>query len=211
MRSTWTLFAASELTWERAAGPVKVRMDTAMPYDGRGQPDLRLRPAGIRAKNSHPALGGWDGNHVTSTASRSRPGAAPAPMSPCKNAGRAATRVEFTLPFAWKLTRYEGAEQVEGCERYAYEYGPLLMAFKGQLDTDSHITIRQTAGDLPAALLPAGQPLHFALSGQPEIELVPYLEITPGDELYLLPVVCRVGEKIHHRVAEKQRNAGSFS
>ena len=36
--------------------------------------------------------------------------------------------IEFELKFKWSLTKYSGVEQVDHFERYALEYGPVLMA-----------------------------------------------------------------------------------
>lgn len=172
------LFAASEFEWQRSGGLVKVAMQTSMPYDNQvsltfdcaaQEFDLKIRiprwaeGAVDVALNGQVMATGQPGSYVT-----------------LHNYWKQGDVVSFTLPFAWKLTQYEGAEQVDGYERWAFEYGPLLMAVKGKLDENGRLVLAGKAEALSAKLQPNGQPLHFDLAGQPGFEMVPYLEIKPG-------------------------------
>ena len=42
--------------------------------------------------------------------------------------------VAFALPMTFKLTRYTGMDKIPGHERYALEYGPILLAIEGSDD-----------------------------------------------------------------------------
>jgi uncharacterized protein len=186
------LFAASEFGWERDGGLVKVSLNTEMPYDGkvslafdcaRGAPqvfDLKIRiPRWVDGVvevflNGALAASGTAGSYVT--------------LGNCWKSG---DTVSFTLPFAWKLTRYDGAEQVDGYERYAYEYGPLLMAFRGELDANKHILVEQEPDQLPVTAQPNGRPLHFDIPGHANLELIPYLEIEPGMSFTCFPLFIK--------------------
>jgi len=108
-----------------------------------------------------------------------------------KNIWKKGDVVAFTLPFAWKQTQYEGVEQVEGYDRYAFEYGPLLMAIKGNLDTHNQIIIKSAPSSLTSHRKTSGQPLHFDVEGQPGLEVVPYLEIKPGMTFTCFPLFAR--------------------
>lgn len=88
--------------------------------------------------------------------------------------------VSFTLPAGFRLTHYTGMDQIEGKQRYALEYGPILLAIDGSDSADlraggdpSHHFIRQ--------LKPIdGQPLHFAIDNNPGHHYAPYYAIKTG-------------------------------
>lgn len=172
------MFAASELAWQRQGGVVNVTMETEMPYDGSVKLTFDCAPQEFALKIriprwvSSPVKIYHNGNLVAS--------GEPGSYITLKNIWKKGDCVSFTFSFAWKLTKYEGAEQIEGYDRYAYEYGPLLMAFRGELDADRHIILKQPSGEITSTLVPNGKPGHFMLKDQPEIEMVPYLEIKPG-------------------------------
>ena len=87
--------------------------------------------------------------------------------------------VAFTLPAEFRMTRYTGLDKIEGHERYALEYGPILMAVAGPLDKDTCVTIPHDPKDLAKWLVPkADQPLHFAIEGDAVHEILPYWQIT---------------------------------
>jgi hypothetical protein len=85
--------------------------------------------------------------------------------------------VAFTLPMDFKLTKYEGAEQFDQ-ERYALEYGPILMAVVGPMDEQKGAQLALATQEIVKHLKPkAGQPLHFAIEGSP-CEYIPYWQVT---------------------------------
>lgn len=180
------LFAASEFGWERDEGLVKISMNTNMPYDGQVTLTIDCVPQEFNLKIRIPRwVEGTVNVMLNGAAVASGAAGSYVTVQKCWKAG---DRVNFDLPFAWKLTQYEGAEQIDGYNRHAYEYGPLLMAVKGELDEEKHILIQQAASSLPLALQPNGQPLHFAIPGQPDLEMVPYLEIEPGMTFTCFPL-----------------------
>jgi DUF1680 family protein len=83
--------------------------------------------------------------------------------------------VSFALPMDFRLTRYEGTDKIAGHDRYALEYGPILMALAGPLDQNTAATILQDPAGVKTWLKPkAGQPLLFTIDGNPEHEYMPY-------------------------------------
>jgi len=85
--------------------------------------------------------------------------------------------IHFTLPMRFKLTRYEGLDQIEGHHRYSLEYGPVLMALIG-----SDSATLQASGAKPEAILSRLQqdpfhPLHFNIDGHPQFKYVPYWQV----------------------------------
>jgi DUF1680 family protein len=85
--------------------------------------------------------------------------------------------VAFTLPTGFRLTRYTGMDQIEGHERYALEFGPILLAVVGTDDARLH-TLGGPAQSLTGQLKAVpGEPLHFAVEGNAEHRYVPYYAI----------------------------------
>ena len=86
--------------------------------------------------------------------------------------------VTFTLPIAFRLTRYTGADQTEGAPRYGLEYGPILMAVIGSPDTVLQVKDGKYAEDLLAQItVKPGAPLHFRIAHNPDVELMPYWQV----------------------------------
>jgi DUF1680 family protein len=87
--------------------------------------------------------------------------------------------ISFVLPVNFRLTQYLGLERVPGQERYALEYGPILLALVGPMDEKEGTRIASRPEDLVKQLKPkVGQPLHFSIDGDAEHEYMPYWEVT---------------------------------
>jgi len=82
--------------------------------------------------------------------------------------------VTFTLPMAFRATRYTGVHQIQNHNRYALEYGPILLAAAGPLDDWLRIRIIQSP-ESPGDWLKAkpDQPLHFTVKDHPDCEFMP--------------------------------------
>ena len=65
------------------------------------------------------------------------------------------------------LTRYTGEEKDPGYDRYALEYGPVLMAYVNLKDQNEKIVLPVNPEKLIKSLKPvAGKPLHFTVRWQ---------------------------------------------
>jgi hypothetical protein len=90
----------------------------------------------------------------------------------------------------FKLTRYTGVDQIAGHERYALEYGPILLAILGSSDAKVVVRGGQRQEDLLKQLKPQpGQPLHFVLEGDAAHEYAPYWEVPYKAAFTCYPVV----------------------
>jgi hypothetical protein len=78
----------------------------------------------------------------------------------------------------FKLTRYTGADQIAGHQRYALEYGPILMAAVGRPDAVLQVKGGKYPEDLIGQIRPKpGEPLHFSVEHNPDTEYVPYWQM----------------------------------
>jgi hypothetical protein len=68
-------------------------------------------------------------------------------------------------------------DQVEGHERYALEYGPILLAIVGTDEARLRISGTSAQGLMSQLRAVSGQPLHFAINGNSEHRYVPYYAI----------------------------------
>lgn len=180
------LFAASEFVWERECGTVHVAMHTEMPFDSRVSLVFDCDPQDFNLNIRIPRWVAGDVG-VLLNGQRVATGQSGSYLT-IPGHWKKEDTIYFDLPFAWKTTRYEGAEQVEGFDRYAYEYGPLLMAFKGTLNEHGHIHLDCEQGDLPGLLHPSDCPLHFSVQDHPGIRVLPYLEIKPDTAFTCFPL-----------------------
>lgn len=75
-----------------------------------------------------------------------------------------------------RVTRYRGADQIAGKERYSIEYGPLLMAVVGT--AQAHLEHGSNPAQFAEQLGPVqGAPLHFSIHGHDGLTLMPYWQI----------------------------------
>src|SRR6185437_10476685 len=86
--------------------------------------------------------------------------------------------VRFSLPMELRLTRYTGLDKIEGHERFALEYGPVLLALIG---SDSAALRVQNSGryeDIVRQITrDPYRPLHFSIDGHPEYSYIPYWQV----------------------------------
>jgi hypothetical protein len=72
-----------------------------------------------------------------------------------------------------------GLDQVPGHQRFALEYGPILMAAVGPPDAVLKVQNGQHYEDLLTQLKPQpSQPLHFTVEHNPGIKYMPYWQVT---------------------------------
>jgi len=86
--------------------------------------------------------------------------------------------VQFTLPIQLKLTRYAGLDKIEGHERYALEYGPILLALIGSDNAVLSVPGGKRAEDLLDRITQDPyRPLHFSIEGHPQFSYIPYWQV----------------------------------
>jgi len=178
------LFAASNIAWSPAEQPIELTMATEFPL----RPNVELRlaaarpvPAKIRVRVPCWAAARMPIRVNGATVAIGRAGTYVALDRTWKDGDT----ISFTLPMDFRLTAYTGQERVAGQERFALEYGPILLALVGEVDAKGEARIPIAEADLTHFLQPKpGQLLHFAIAGHPQYEYMPYWEI--GDQ----PFTC---------------------
>lgn len=194
------LFESSSIAWSQAGAQLRLEMHTDFPRD----PKVRLSmhassptSARIRIRVPSWAAGVMDIEVNRAHAGTGRPGSYHA----IDRVWSDRDEITFTLPMAFKLTKYTGIDQIQGRERFALEYGPLLMAAVGA--ADAKLTVRRASS--PQELLArlqstADRQLSFTLSdpmtrvmadvaGESEIEFRPYFSVLTEESFSCFPVV----------------------
>ncbi|MDR3244955.1 MAG: glycoside hydrolase family 127 protein, partial [Prevotellaceae bacterium] len=92
--------------------------------------------------------------------------------------------ISFTLPMGLHLNRYTGVNKVEGAERYAAEYGPVLLAVIGSEKTPAHIKIDPSK---PQNYLKQTESLKFNVTDS--LSFVPYWQVPEQQKFTIYPVV----------------------
>ena len=165
------LFAASTITWRHAGKGVTVTTSTGFPMDG--NMELRFAAVSPVTMKVRIRMPGWLESGVGIFVNGAplltgRPGT----FASLDRTWVDGDRVSFELPMRFRLTRYSGVDRDETQERYALEYGPVLMALLGatRLDIASEMLIRSLA---PIS----GSPLRFGIAGYPDCAYVPYWQV----------------------------------
>jgi DUF1680 family protein len=171
------LFVASRIAWSCGGQTVKLAMATGFPL--RPEVELHLstpRPVRARIRVRVPS---WAAGRMPIRVN----GATVATGSAGSYAALDRTwkegdTISFALPMDFRLTAYTGQERTVGQERFALEYGPILLALVGEVDEQGGARIPITEADLARFLQPKpGQPLHFTIAGDARHEYMPYWEV----------------------------------
>lgn len=167
------LYADSEAT----LGDAEIALESGMPYTGHVQLTVRKAP---RPLTLHLRIPRWCDGPVTIQGQTGQPGTYL--VLPGITEG---TILTFDFPFKWRSTLYTGAEEIPGKERWALEYGPLLLAAGGR----DGVTVEMDPEN-PAAWLERISPTRFRLRGSACQEYLVYMDID-DEPLTVYPVVNR--------------------
>jgi DUF1680 family protein len=171
------LYEASTIRWPCPDGEMTLALSGEFPFrpdislkvtsQGRTKAKIRIRVPSWAARpmpihvNGTPVVTGQPGSYVT--------------LDRDWSTGDAIT---FTLPMEFRLTRYTGADKIEGHERFALEYGPVLLALTGS----GCAVLRVTGGTEYTDILKQlkadpDRPLSFHVDGHPECVYIPYWRV----------------------------------
>ena len=167
------LYAASEIEWQNEGGPVHIELKTDMPNDDKVE--IAVNPEIAHEFTVYLRIPAWTKQDVDVSINGTIAGrASSGSYFEARRVWKKGDTINFTLPFAFRLTKYVGAEETDNSDRYAYEYGPLLMAFKGELNAYGHIRIEQNPLQYQSWLTPGDAPLTFNIKNADNVKLVPY-------------------------------------
>ncbi len=182
------LYEASSVRWKGAGGEmtltlsgkfpaspdVALKVECAKPAEAKIRvrvPEWAARTMGVRVNGSEVASG-KPGSYVVLERRWSN-----------------GDTITFTLPMELRLTRYTGLDKVEGHERFALEYGPVLMALVGSDNAVLKVKGGKQHSDiLKQVKADPDRPLVFHVDGHPEFRYIPYWKVV-GETFTCFPVV----------------------
>lgn len=110
--------------------------------------------------------------------------------------------ITFSLPMEMQAVKYSGNSQIEGHVRYGILYGPVFMALCGpsnpacvQPGGEAVARLEMTPSELMSRLRQeSGQDtLTFALQGEDQYQLKPYISVRDAEEFTCFPVLMDEG------------------
>ncbi len=171
------LFAPSTIKYSTENGDMSLKMITDFPYEGKVR--LVVALAGptasvIRIRVPSWAAGDMSVNVNGKRSVRGKPGTYVNISRLWKNNDE----ITFTVPMNFRMTKYTGEEQDLVFDRYALEYGPVLLAYVSLHDSKENILLPVSPARLIKSLRPVpGKPLHYTIDGNADFEYMPYFEV----------------------------------
>jgi len=187
------IYAASTIKWTFAGVNIGLVTDTQFPYNNdvkitiqTSKPvlfDLALRiPSWVAASSVNVTKNG-------KTISYGKPGTYLHVLDTWNNGDI----ITFTIPASFRVTPYTGLTKIQSYPRFAFEYGPILLAGTGPWDaaTDCLVIHGFDAMNPSAWLVPKpGKNLHFTVKNDTRFEYLPYFEIQ--QELFTVyPIIVK--------------------
>jgi uncharacterized protein len=180
------IYANSEITWSHAGQDVTLKTETDQPTGGRVE--ITVQPSSPVEMNLRFRIPGWAASPVEVLVNgeaciTGEPGS----YVSVNRSWNAGDRVSFELPMSFRVTKYEGFEDapkkgMRRFDRYAYEFGPLLMAVTGPANFGGRYTLISQDPDNPSSWMKpvSSESGHFTIPGMPCHRVVPYHEIEEG-------------------------------
>ncbi|MBS1801895.1 MAG: glycoside hydrolase family 127 protein [Acidobacteria bacterium] len=171
------MFASSTIRWTQRDSQeneeLKLSMKTIFPHDSNVQLDIDVsspRRSVIRVRTPSWATAEMPIRVNGEVAGTGKPGS----YVLLDRTWKSGDSISFTLPMGFRLTRYTGMDKIAGSERYALEYGPILLAVANS--DEARLNVSGTSVDSFKKQLKAipDQPLCFNIEGNPDHRYEPY-------------------------------------
>ncbi|MCL4401959.1 MAG: glycoside hydrolase family 127 protein [Acidobacteria bacterium] len=167
------LFEASSIRWKQGGQALSAKMTTRFPFQPKVELKLSMEQqtrSRIRVRVPAWASGPMPIRINGTLAATGKPGS----YAVLERTWSDGDMISFTLPMAFRLTRYAGTDKLVSAAHYALEYGPILMALTGDVDDKGVARVPHRPEDLLGSLKPGEKPLHFRIAGDDRHEYMPY-------------------------------------
>jgi DUF1680 family protein len=171
------LFAPSTIRFTTLVGKMSLKMVTLFPYDNKVQLFVNVdKPFNSKIRIRIPS---WAAHDMSLTVNGKQVVTGkPGTYATLNRQWETGDIISFTLPMDFKMTKYTGEECDPKHERYALEYGPILMAYVSMDGQKENLTLPINAEKLIKSLRKVpGKSLHFTIDGKKGFEYMPYLEV----------------------------------
>jgi len=173
-------------------GALNLTVDTAWPYGSSGTITVAAAAPGGAAVDVALRMPAWVAAGAVPVALNGAPAAfsgAPGSYLHIERSWGASDVLAFDLPMAITAHPYTGVSQLPGRARYAYTYGPVLLASTGAYDAALGTENYALDGARPAAWMVAapGAPLHWSVAGVAGALFQPAWEVDQGRNFSAVP------------------------
>jgi hypothetical protein len=185
------LFAPSTITRQLGSKTLRAEMDTRFPFAP--EVSIRVRTDAPVAATLHVRVPSWVTGPVSLSVNGKKVASGqPESYVPIERIWADGDELSFRLPGGVRVTKYVGEAAIEGHDRFAIEYGPILLAVAGDLGKHIPVQIPQDPGRASAWLKPTGnEPLHFRAEGLDSHEIMPYFHLADDQAFTAYPVIGR--------------------
>jgi DUF1680 family protein len=168
------LYEPSSINWKVKEQDVSLTLDSDFPFQS--QVGLKIAVSSPVKMNLRVRIPSWATKKVEiSVNGKKYTTGKPGTYTELSRKWENGDKVDFTLPADYRITRYEGIDTVSGYERYAVEYGPVLLASTGGDKAPHEIE----ASNLKERLIPdRSRPLHFSVADDTLTTFMPYWMIS---------------------------------
>jgi DUF1680 family protein len=168
------LYTPSSISWKQGVNELSLRMLTQFPFAKSVK--LAVTTAKPTVSNIRVRVPSWaTANMPVYVNGKAAATGIPGSYVSLSRAWKSGDVISFMLPMEFRYTRYTGVQAIAGHERYALEYGPILMAVTGPMSGNAGVEFTQTPPELIKSLTPvSGQPLSFAIPGDSSHRYMPY-------------------------------------
>lgn len=180
------LFAASEYDFSVNNQQLKITMNTTFPYAQ--EVSLQISASSpvntkIRIRIPHWVAGDVEMKINGKKAGKTVPGS----YVTLERTWKDGDIVTWQLPMTWKAEKYRGETRMKDATRYAFSYGPILMALKGPLmqealqgEDEPSIRLDMTPETLIKKIQRTDKSCEFTIEGAPGYSFTPYFSLQEG-------------------------------
>ncbi|MDR1594517.1 MAG: glycoside hydrolase family 127 protein [Prevotellaceae bacterium] len=183
------LYEPSSINWKIKEQDVNLTLDSNFPFQS--QVGLKISVLSPVKMNLRVRIPSWATKKVEiSVNGKKYTTGKPGTYAELSRKWQNGDKVDFTLPADYRITQYEGVDTVAGYERYAVEYGPILLAATGGDKAPHEIE----ASNLEKRLIPdKSQPLHFSVANDTLTTFMPYWMIS--DQVFSVFTLVKIGSQ----------------
>ena len=204
------IYGASEFLWEKEGNNVKITQITDMPYDS----NVRIMVSCEKTEKFKVMIRipSWVDGDVEVKIGTEKYNGSPGTYLCIERVWEAGSDnvIDFNLMFKWNLTKYTGVDQADGYERFALEYGPVLMAAVSDRTPDDDeecydkfhdrktkinyldlFKLKLNPESYESWLVKDDKALHFKIKGYDDLMYMPYYKVEGGKYFACYPLFSK--------------------